>query len=572
MSPIQSPLAQYVGLDGKPLDAGFVYIGEAGQNPETNPITVYWDEAGTQPALQPLRTLNGYIARNGTPTDVYADSDYSTTVRDSHNRLIITKSQFGELANASQIGYGGATIASLLLSKIGHVVPSIEGLRDIDHTKYTNACVTGYYASGDGGGGLYYYDSTDTTSADNGGTVIIADDGARWKLASTECISAKQFGAKGNGVTDDSAAIQTAVNFLGLNGGGRLYCPAGVYLLSASGILVTTNNIWISGDGPGASILRLADAANAMCISIDGSTTPIVGGGLIGVEIDGNRANQTAGVHGVRLANVSNWTCRDFYIHDTATYGIGLQSGSFSTIKIMEGLIENAGGDGIDIKNPNDDNKDILISGVTVDGFGLNVSLSNQAGIDLRGKCKVVACDVHTFGPAAVAGIRLREGEVEDTYFGAHLSSVSDCQVEGWPNAGTAAYYVASRQCRITNCFAANCEWAFDVLQRNNLISNCHSQSCTNGFRFRSPSSLATDANDCVVSACDVRSGPAGDGFHAQADRVKFIGCVAIGMNRGFVTAATADATTLIGNTATSNTANYDNFGTNTINANNTFV
>ena len=84
-------------------------------------------------------------------------------------------------------------------------------------------------AAGDGGGGAYYYDSSDTTSADNGGTIIVAGDGARWKLANVLHLSVKQFGAKGDGVTNDTAAFIAAANAVDALGGGRVWIPPGAY-------------------------------------------------------------------------------------------------------------------------------------------------------------------------------------------------------------------------------------------------------------------------------------------------------------------------------------------------------
>lgn len=77
----QAPFSQYFDKNGDPLDAGFAYFGQPNQNPETAPMTVYWDFAGTQPVAQPARTLAGYIVRNGTPARVYAEGAYSVTVR-----------------------------------------------------------------------------------------------------------------------------------------------------------------------------------------------------------------------------------------------------------------------------------------------------------------------------------------------------------------------------------------------------------------------------------------------------------------------------------------------------------
>lgn len=88
MLPVESPFKVFTGLDGKPLNNGYVYFGVANQNPITSPVTVYWDAAGTQPALQPLRTENGYIMHAGTPANVFFDGSYSELVQDSKKRQV----------------------------------------------------------------------------------------------------------------------------------------------------------------------------------------------------------------------------------------------------------------------------------------------------------------------------------------------------------------------------------------------------------------------------------------------------------------------------------------------------
>lgn len=88
---VMQSLQFFTDKDGLPLDAGYVYVGEANQNPETKPIAVYWDEALTQPAPQPLRTVNGYIARQGTPSNVYAGASFSLTVRSKTGELVFSQ-------------------------------------------------------------------------------------------------------------------------------------------------------------------------------------------------------------------------------------------------------------------------------------------------------------------------------------------------------------------------------------------------------------------------------------------------------------------------------------------------
>lgn len=102
------------------------------------------------------------------------------------------------------------------------VVDSIALLRAVLHATSTRVFVIGYYGSHDGGGGLYAYDAADTTSTDNGGTVIVATDSGRWKLCSQSPIDIRQFGAKCDLTTNDSAAIQATHDWLVSVGGGTM--------------------------------------------------------------------------------------------------------------------------------------------------------------------------------------------------------------------------------------------------------------------------------------------------------------------------------------------------------------
>ena len=62
-----NPFNFYPGRDGTPLQGGYLYFGEPVQDPELQPLQAYWDDANTQPAARPIRTSNGYPARNGAP-------------------------------------------------------------------------------------------------------------------------------------------------------------------------------------------------------------------------------------------------------------------------------------------------------------------------------------------------------------------------------------------------------------------------------------------------------------------------------------------------------------------------
>jgi hypothetical protein len=73
------------------------------------------------------------------------------------------------------------------------------------------------------------------------------------------------FGAVGNGVTDDTAAIQAA-----LNTGQVVYLPAGIYQINAP-LTITQNNSGIRGNGIGSMIRTTSATADVFLIG-DGSS------------------------------------------------------------------------------------------------------------------------------------------------------------------------------------------------------------------------------------------------------------------------------------------------------------
>jgi hypothetical protein len=97
---INPPYPAFAGTDGLPLENGYIWVGAVNLNPQTNPITVYWDSVLTIAAAQPIRTLNGYPVYQGTPSRFYVGSDYSIQVLDSKGSLVYT-SLNGNVATGS---------------------------------------------------------------------------------------------------------------------------------------------------------------------------------------------------------------------------------------------------------------------------------------------------------------------------------------------------------------------------------------------------------------------------------------------------------------------------------------
>lgn len=105
---IQPTFPIFTDIDGQPLEAGFIFIGAANLNPQTNPISVFFDAALTIPAVQPIRTLAGYPLSNGTPARLFVGSnDYSIRVQNKNGSTVYSALNGAESISAGIVSFVG---------------------------------------------------------------------------------------------------------------------------------------------------------------------------------------------------------------------------------------------------------------------------------------------------------------------------------------------------------------------------------------------------------------------------------------------------------------------------------
>jgi len=114
---VQTTFPTFTDLDGTPLENGYIYIGTYGENPvdDSKQIAVYYDKDLQVPAVQPIRTINGYPSRGGSPAQLYTTTNYSIVVQNSKQELVYSSlsSVFplvnGDLPWYNALNYGDGT-------------------------------------------------------------------------------------------------------------------------------------------------------------------------------------------------------------------------------------------------------------------------------------------------------------------------------------------------------------------------------------------------------------------------------------------------------------------------------
>lgn len=297
---IQVPFPVFQDRNGQPLKNGYVWVGKPNLNPQTNPVVAYYDEALTIVAAQPLRTLNGYISRAGTPAQIYVNGvDYSILVQDSKGSMVYN-------------------------------FPEGTGIN-------ADACGITYDPPFTGGVPYPVCEKLEQT------------------------VSVMDFGAVGNGSTDDTAAIQAAINY-GQTSGQTVYLPAADYLITNS--IVISSPVTFVGDGwesrlrvastfPGTSdVISINPTAYSENIIIrDMSIQPVSGTPArygIGVDITSHGASYCE-FSGLRIAALGS------YCFATIPNATPLQDGFFTSVinrcTFIGGIKLDKAGDSIRITN-----------------------------------------------------------------------------------------------------------------------------------------------------------------------------------------------------------------------------
>lgn len=133
--------------------------------------------------------------------------------------------------------------------------------------------------------------------------------------------SVKNYGAVGNGTTDDTAAIQAGIDAVSAAGGGTLLLPEGTYI--AAGLQIKAS-VYLQGAGERATTLKLKNSANTYLIADTRYVNNVLYSsgpyGISSLTLDGNNANNTSG--SCLIIQTFASTFRDLTIQYSPEHGV----------------------------------------------------------------------------------------------------------------------------------------------------------------------------------------------------------------------------------------------------------
>lgn len=150
-------------------------------------------------------------------------------------------------------------------------------------------------------------------------------------------VSVKSFGAVGNGVADDTAAMQATITYVASLGGGTVYVPNGTYLIS-SALSITTKGLDIVGAGASSSTIRQTNAtANGISVAIP-SGTSVISNRIAALTIDHATTSTGAALVQSVVSSVHVYGCR----LSNNTFRTGFKSTAGAALTVVSGSYINA--------------------------------------------------------------------------------------------------------------------------------------------------------------------------------------------------------------------------------------
>ena len=399
LSPVGGAAGQFLDSNGNPLAGGKLYTYAAGT---TTPQTTYTSYTGATANPNPIILNSG----GRVPSEIW-------------------------LTN-------GVSYKFSLFSALDNLIGTWDNVDGINDLSSATIAFTGF--KGQAG---FVEDLADNDGSDWIGYQPVSPGVARSaqdKMRDT--VSVKDFGAVGDGVANDTAAIQAAINYAGSTGGGTVYFPAGDYKISST-LTITANNVYLRGAGRDAStIVPVAMSTDHVYFNA------VSQGGFSDLSIIPSAA-QTGSTAAIRAYNCHNVVLDNFLIFGNCQTGVLSDGGAaqfLATISNFE--ISDCAFFGIQVGSTAYQAQDTVIYNGIVSNCFNGITLINCSGTYVS-DIDVISCSgaaISTFPPATK--------QVSAAFFTAVLADTT--------TAGSGFAFLDNggkvTDINLVNCWAATCD------------------------------------------------------------------------------------------------------------------
>lgn len=252
--------------------------------------------------------------------------------------------------------------------------------------------------------------------------------------AKVEYFNVKYYGAKGDGATDDRAAVLAACNAARTAGGGVVYMPSATYQMSGTSaadyLTLDGNvggnyrNVWIQGDAGTVWRVGTGSVITTYLVLVQNNTNFRIQGITFSYVLQPTVRNDT-GPKGIRVTGCTDVAIEDCEITGSPQYGLGIETttrpavrrcvihdtmadgincNSCTRIRVVDNAVTATGDDGIAISTPllapvgqqgedsivawntitNSAGRGVLVLGVGVTIAGNSISLTSGSSILIK--------------------------------------------------------------------------------------------------------------------------------------------------------------------------------------------
>lgn len=202
----------------------------------------------------------------------------------------------------------------------------------------------GFYAKGDMGGAKYKIRAvTNADTVDEMTLIALSDQSLVAELMLEDTMNVRQFGAKGDGTTDDTTKIQKTLDTV-----KTVFVPDGTYMVNAeTTVALNSHNHLILSEN--ATIKAITNSSTTYYVlSISNISDVIVEGGTISGDKTTHTGETGEWGHCIRIVNgASNVIIRDIKLIDA--WGDGLYVNNASDVRTENVIVDNARRNGYSI-------------------------------------------------------------------------------------------------------------------------------------------------------------------------------------------------------------------------------